>query len=338
MLAETPPTDSSFGPPEDALSWWLPGHGEAKPDCGTFVYLGHLISAGSEIAHYRRVHRRCGRFRCPTCALAESGWAQREAGCITDRVRAGCSIARRRPIHVVVSPLPTSPFGTIGDYLRLRRRMYAVAKACGFRGGCAIFHHKRLGSRRFNGRALGCRNGPHFHLIGDGWIRPAVCRACAAFDLDEADRIEAGMPPGHYPYVSGRWDKIPSVRVQLPDGLWADQEKHDPECGWVVKNLGVRKSVRATAFYILSHASQGILPTPDLRGPEVVTWFGTMAYNQLKVPDVEAEPIKCQVCGISVPFRDWLIVSWVGQGPPPETDFGVCNVSSWVEIVPDRWK
>ena len=60
--------------------------------------------------------------------------------------------------------------------------------------------------------------------------------------------------------------------------------------GWIVKNHGIRKSVKATAFYQLTHA--GIHDTYHS-----VTWFGSLAYNKLKIsPMPEPEPFRCPIC------------------------------------------
>ena len=99
--------------------------------------------------------------------------------------------------------------------------------------------------------------------------------------------------------------------------------------GWVVKNLGVRKSVRGTAFYLLSHAAKGILPTPDQRGPEVVTWAGSMAYNRLRIEDPAPRPIRCAVCGQEISKSDWFQLQWIGSDPPPEAEAGACDRGCW---------
>ncbi len=284
--------------PRDPLTpihFALPGHGEPGERCGKLGFFGHRAAGGE--THYRGAIQRCGRFSCPVCALSAGGWASREAGAIAHRVRAGVSAVRRRAIHVVVSPPPNVPLDTLENYLDLRHAAYAAARSRGFRGGGVVFHHMRLGARRFNqGRSLGCRPGPHFHLLGDGWI----------------------TQPG------------PCVHAQS-DTMAFCRHRPDPYAGWVVKNLGVRKSVRSTALYLLSHASQGILPKPDLRPPEVVTWFGSMAYNRLKLAPEAPGPMVCAVCKLSVPHAEWFLLAWSGQGPPPEGGSGVCEPGSWSE-------
>mgnify|MGYP001229395239 CR=1 FL=1 len=60
--------------------------------------------------------------------------------------------------------------------------------------------------------------------------------------------------------------------------------------GWVVKNVGLRKTVSGTALYQLSHA--GIH-----KEYHTVTWFGDLAYNNLKVPPKQEEKEVCPICG-----------------------------------------
>jgi hypothetical protein len=59
--------------------------------------------------------------------------------------------------------------------------------------------------------------------------------------------------------------------------------------GWVVKNIGVRESVSATALYQLSHC--GIR-----KGTQAVTWFGKLSYNKLSIPQKEPEKHVCPAC------------------------------------------
>jgi hypothetical protein len=113
----------------------------------------------------------------------------------------------------------------------------------------------------------------------------------------------------------------------------------------VIKNLRVRKDVEATLHYLLTHAAiavreavpaAGILPSGNLRSPvEAVTWFGTFAYNRLRVPPEEPEPVRCGVCGAE--DHEWsLELSWIGQGPPPEREWFVVDPSEWRAYAIDR--
>jgi hypothetical protein len=123
-----------------------------------------------------------------------------------------------------------------------------------------------------------------------------------------------------------------------------------------VKGLGVRKSTRETALYLLSHAGKAVPLDPEwatLDGPsltgnpaleepterrsplETVTWFGTLSYNRLRGVKRPAEGVVCPLCGVTVPLRDWMTLSWVGQGPPPEGS-GVVDGNDWRAWALDR--
>ena len=69
--------------------------------------------------------------------------------------------------------------------------------------------------------------------------------------------------------------------------------------GYLVKNVGVRKSVRGTIYYQLSHA--GISDKFH-----TVTWFGHLAYNKLRVPKIEEEPQVCPLCNKRLRRLLWI--------------------------------
>lgn len=72
---------------------------------------------------------------------------------------------------------------------------------------------------------------------------------------------------------------------------WIERTKEGYERhGWVVKNAGLRKTVSGTALYQLSHA--GIH-----KKYHTVTWFGSLAYNKLRVAKKEPEKECCPICG-----------------------------------------
>lgn len=314
-----------IGTPENPLSWdwpnsvpltWsLPGHGKAGPDCGSWIHVGHLEG---ESYHVWTRKKACGRFECPECRDRPGGWRSMETAAILERLRRYGEACRNklhhRMIHVVVSP-PGWDVSTIGAYRHARERAYKELRRRGFEGGVVIFHHARLGSPRWNeGVSLGCRVGPHWHAIGTGWITGA--RECEC--------------PGCHWEVDGTipWACVKARRAGAcyHDGL-----------DWVVKNLGVRESLVGTVTYILSHASQGrpdpgILPTGDLRmprGPETVTWMGDASYNRLpKGPDPEPGALVCPLCKAEIAWSDLWLLHWLGGEPPPK-DPCVSGTLNW---------
>lgn len=76
----------------------------------------------------------------------------------------------------------------------------------------------------------------------------------------------------------------------------------------VIKNLGLRKNVGATALYQLSHAG--------VNGKyHTITWFGCLAYNKFSFIDIEVEE-RCPLCGAELKR-----VIWVGEGDNPLEGF-----------------
>jgi len=101
--------------------------------------------------------------------------------------------------------------------------------------------------------------------------------------------------------------------------------------GWVVRNLGVRKSVFWTMQYILSHA--GVFSDPSLgdrfmkkRKFHVVTWFGGLAYSRLRVPKVGSFAERCPYCSR---FLKPLVFVQLDR-PPPLYSSGDSSVNEFL--------
>lgn len=166
VVLESLSRDAVFGheirdwcPPDRQVGGWgLPSHGVSKETCGTFFMSGCLNISDhpdGQGVFKAKVHR-CFSPKCPICWKS---WCGREAGRISDRVKAWRG---GRPIHYMVSP-PRRLWGL--DPRKLRRKAYIISKKTGFLGGSCIFHPFRLeiGSNRWY-------FSPHFHFIGYGWI------------------------------------------------------------------------------------------------------------------------------------------------------------------------
>jgi hypothetical protein len=95
--------------------------------------------------------------------------------------------------------------------------------------------------------------------------------------------------------------------------------------GYVVKNIGIRKTVEGTIFYQLSHC--GISPDHH-----TVTWFGALSYGKLHVVYEEEDPLCCPLCG-----QKLKRLMWIGKGACPLPDVeGVTffdDPDNWI-----RWK
>ncbi|MGA8711282.1 MAG: hypothetical protein WB786_08685 [Thermoplasmata archaeon] len=266
----------------------------------------------------------------------------------------------RRPIHVVVCP-PEERWGEIaeaGADRKLRAEMYEQARMRGVDGACAIFHHTRLRSSRWDANAslfepddLDVPHlGPHWHLIGDGWVSPrgplhershelsVEIRGRSLSFLGALRALERPLPR------SSRAFQARVLALSLPpfNHLAATVAGARPEARaeWVVSNKGVRVSVYQTAFYCLTHAGfarrAGNLPPPEIgfsarndgsgsprrnRAPvETVTWFGTLAPRTFPRPREPVGPHICARCGEEIGPRDATPVAYLACGPPPKGD------------------
>jgi len=72
--------------------------------------------------------------------------------------------------------------------------------------------------------------------------------------------------------------------------------------GYVIKNIGIRKTVEGTIYYQLSHA--GISEKHH-----TITWFGGLSYAKLHVEYTETEESVCPVCK----ERLYRLI-WIGEG------------------------
>lgn len=92
--------------------------------------------------------------------------------------------------------------------------------------------------------------------------------------------------------VSGVWGESPHFHIIAYGWVHRVKESY-AESGWVVKNLGVRRSIRATAHYQLSHC--GVHPKHHS-----VRWFGALAYNKMNVPPLPRQSHPCPACGLDM--------------------------------------
>ncbi|GAI23222.1 unnamed protein product, partial [marine sediment metagenome] len=236
--------------------------------------------------YVRLVGATCFRAMCPVCYQK---WAAREAGYIEDKFKrlsrnnAEASVpGLGRPIHVVIGVPEADAHLMHDDFKSLRAKVYAIAKRARVKGGCAIFHpyanekmHEETPEKILIDKSTGdfalesLRDyyakmdrhvrfwyvRPHFHLI---------CYAPRDYDNPEND-----------PFT--------------PELIEAIYE----ETGYIVKNLGVRDSVRNTAHYQLSHS--GVK-----KGVQTVTWFGALSnrnYHKLNpLPKFKPRRPECPEC------------------------------------------
>ena len=265
---------------DDSLIFNLPGSGQSADRCGETVLLTHPSGAS---LHYLVRTYSCHRKDCPKCWPT---WQRRESAAIRDRLQAYYSQTGRMPVHYVLSPPQSATYHDRNSFRDLRKSSYRIGKLRGIRGGCSIFHERA--SRYRDSKAYErshCSEGPHFHIIGDGWLNERV-------------------------------------------------KEYFLQDGWIVKNLRMRSmgQVYGTACYILDHAAIASSPDPEPGYPAIsqsrrssmatVTWFGTMAYNRLKIQKFKgSDVIYCPICEEEIPKEEWSKGHWYDpNGPPGDQD------------------
>ena len=96
----------------------------------------------------------------------------------------------------------------------------------------------------------------------------------------------------------GEWYFSPHFHV-VGYGWIRDVRKNYVHSGYIVKNVGVRKNVRGTIYYQLSHAGVDVKM-------HTVTWFGMLSYNRLRVPKVVEKTQVCPLCGSKLRRLIWI--------------------------------
>ena len=320
--------EARYAGEEKRLLWDLPGHGKVYDDCGQVRLKGcdHVEDHSHGKVFGRLFKRTCRRKKCPICA---EGWAAAEA----ERALIRMSVfvvgnyeveklvsrlvhdfngfpkiifhktvvseletiiqgrKRFKPVHFVVSPPQDIADLSIEDYRKLRDRAYVVARESGISGGAAVFHPYRL-------RCSRC-----------GSTIPEYQKECPKC----FESVKEWFWSPHFHVVGFGWLE------NTKEGF----ERH----GWIVKGLGVRKSVFATFQYLLSHAGVSAVHT--------TTWFGKLAYR--KLPNVFVLPSVSEIC----PFcgRFLLPLKWIKIGDPPPFEFVKNDPQANDKMLePSEWK
>ena len=166
--------------------------------------------------------------------------------------------------------------------------------------------------------------------------------------------VEGGAAIFHRVRCADRTDPVetdgPHFHI-LGFGWVADGSVTFKRTGWVVKNHGVRRGMRAvvgTATYVLSHSHRAELdgPAPETAGVArggnsqegksggltlTVTWFG----RTVRASEIKSEGAFCPLCERCWPKSEWLDLEWVGQGPPPSAPVSI-DWSLWRAYAVDR--
>jgi ssDNA-binding Zn-finger/Zn-ribbon topoisomerase 1 len=291
--------ESSILPYTQSTMWWIPGHGDSKPDCG------HIKAKTCENVELHPGNKVFGRYYkksclardCPICC---ESWSSRRAEYAVLRiatylkgadwvsdiiqeckhstwglprkefhkllnhgVETALSHLRKKVIHWVVSPPTDSDFRK-PVFQKLRQKAYRIARIAGFKGGEAVFHPYRLHCR-----------------VCDVAI-PEYSEDCPSC----GGHLFKWIPSPHFHFIGFGW-------AERTDEIYARE-------GWIVKNLGVRKSIFWTVQYVLSHAGVFKDQEPSFKPKifNVTTWIGELSYNKkIHPPKLIEEKEKCPYCG-----------------------------------------
>jgi len=137
--------------------------------------------------------------------------------------------------------------------------------------------------------------------------------------------------PFRFDMQNNCWYYSPHFHILASGWIENTKELYSKE-GWIVKNLGVRKTpgeIFATIHYELSHA--GIRKKTN-----AVTWFGKFSYRKLKViiPEIKHQ---CPLCKADLVPLDYTLTGWCGADrPPPEEFEGFVGPGGFVAVPTKR--
>lgn len=226
------------------------------------------------------------------------GWCVRLTFHVYDRLKRGVDKYGLVVEHACAS-VPREDWGLPFDVVRDK-----VVRAClsrGVIGSAMIFHGYRIDRSR---RVLTW--GSHFHLLCfiEGGFD--VCRKCrhSAFDCHTCDE-----------YKGREWRE------------WGKDK-------YIVKVFGERENLRGTIYYQLNHATirMGVKRFP------VVTYFGLLGYNKLKVKARKfSGGSSCHVCESVSVRNDMERAFFVGEGAIA-TDIGSPSYAKTFGDDPKNWR
>ena len=110
----------------------------------------------------------------------------------------------------------------------------------------------------------------------------------------------------------GKWFFSPHFHV-LAYGWVKGTENIFKEKGWIIKNMGIRKSIKGTISYILSHA--GIK-----KRRHTLTWWGELSYSKLKLEKTDDDENKHRCTQCEAVYRPLICFKDGYRCKPPPTE------------------
>jgi len=277
------------------LNWRLAGTGEKKDTCGLFKTKGCENKQGhpQNDVYVQRTKMGCFRFDCPKCWLEK--WLARESSRATRRIE--------RYQEVWKSMNGQSPLFARRKYLSPIHIVCSVPKwKYNIR-----FDEMKKEMREVLAECSIVGGLGIFHPLRQH-KDPKFCKC----GLDNCKQ--------------GDWYKSPHFHC-IGFGWVTDTGLVSKKTGWLIRNLGVRKSVHSTIYYQLSHAGSA--------GNQLHTlfWYGSLGYRAkfafaLK-EKLEDDSDFCPFCGCML-----VNFAWVGYDrPPPDFEFaGLEPACDWEAI------
>lgn len=262
---------------EPVGDWYLTGTGESYARCGEFV---RALSCEDYEQDHKKHDRfietySCHRPACPTCY---ESWALREAEKASERLLQGQELYNNSHKRVELRHVVFSPPPQVHKYIKaiikqdrynvFKRESLEIIKKAGIVGGLVVIHFWR-----------------NSHESDD--ILP-----------DDIDQDYQKPPNNKYD-----WYFSPHFHVIGSGYLIPAAEFHQKTC-WIYKNLGERRSVKDTIYYLLTHCA-------NHEKHHAVTWFGLFSYNKIVI-DFEDSKIVTVPCKCGKDLHEYALdYSWV---------------------------
>jgi hypothetical protein len=273
--------------------WTLPGQGEAYSDCGELRFRGCLHVGGHHggeregKAFVKGYYRSCNRKQCPKCY---EKWASLEASRAVYRLLHFCASKKAIERVYLIKDDEKRYLAIEGLFAKAKRKPIHVVFSV----------PKRFYSENIT------RLRPRMYKLSQ---KSGLYGGCAIFHpYRERKKLKTWYFSPHFHVVGFGW--VRNVKYLYE------------HYGWIIKNIGLRKTVHGTLFYQLSHAGVH-------KDHHVVTWFGRLSYNKLRVEPVPVLKPSCPLCE-----RPLIELVWCGSldRPPPDKE-GVFWLSAedWAE-------